>query len=163
MALYIIISIEEFGKVLNYERTILVKANKVREVFVNNNQIGYDFTKMETQETEWFIFEDTELNKKKVLFWAKECERNRYWAAHSFFFCRSYIDYFDKLEKKMKTKQVFLDASKFSFDELVSHNGSDVEPIELPAPPASPVPFPISDELEDINEDSNIDYTKPVV
>ena len=163
MALYIIISVEEFGKVLNYERTILVKANKVREVFVNNNQIGYDFTKMESQETEWFIFEDTELNKKKVSFWAKECERNRYWAADSFFFFRSHIDYFDNLEKKMKTKTVFLDASKISFDEFILHADSDVEPIELPASADSPIPFPVSDELEEMNEGSDIDLSKPVV
>ena len=162
MALYIIISIEEFGTVLNCERTILVKANKVREVFVNDNQIGYDFTKMESQETEWFIFKDTELNRKKVLFWAKECERNRYWAADSFYFFRSHIDYFDNLEKKIKTKKVFLDASENSFDGFKLQFERGGEPVELPAPPASPVPFPISDELE-TNDGSDIDLSKPVV
>lgn len=169
MALYIIISIEEFGKVQNYERTILVKANKVREVFVNNYQIGYDFTKMESKETEWFIFEDTELNKNKVLFWAKECERNRFWAANSFFFFTSYIEYFDNKDKKIKTKKVHLDADSSTFKgslfktEAISfdENGAPIGQSDMQN---SYVILPITAE-QDFNDcsESDIDLSKPIV
>lgn len=164
MALYIIISVEEFGKVQNCEKTFLVKANQVKEIVVNNNPIGYDFTKMESSETEWFIFEKTELNLKKILFWVKQCEDNRFWAADAFGFLQASIEYFDTNDNKVKIKKVFLDGSNNTIECIKFYPESYGETIDLQVPP---IPFPPSGGSEDsermADNNSIIDLSKPVV
>jgi hypothetical protein len=133
MALYIIISIAPFGKVQNADKTILVKANKVKEVYVNNRPLGYDFSKMESKETDWFIFENTELNMNKILFWAKNCERGCFWAVDAFPFFQNKIDYYDENDMAIRKKKVFLDASNNIGDRIVFYPPfQDCDPIGSP-------------------------------
>lgn len=128
---YIIISIESFGKVQNCNKTILVKANKVKPLFLNNNHLGYTFTKEDSDDTDWFIFEDTEMNRKKVHCWAKDCEKGRNWSPSSFPFFESQIEYLDTKEKKMKIKKVFLDGSSNINGRILFYPGNN-ETVELP-------------------------------
>ena len=118
MELHVIISVESFGKVQNAEKTILVKANKVEEVFVNDFPLGYSFSKEESEDTDWFIFEDTEVNRDMIMYWVRNCEKDKFWGGTGYAIFQNVIEYYDVTEKMVKRRRVYL-APTGNFDKMI--------------------------------------------
>lgn len=97
---YVIISIEPFVKVLEFDKTILVKSNKVNPSIVNNNIIGYNYSKEDNEDTRWMVFNNTEQNLQKLLLISKECEQGNFWVPDIMKLRPIWVDYFDLDKKK---------------------------------------------------------------
>lgn len=97
---YVIISIVPFFKVLEFDKTILVKSNKVVPSIVNNNIIGYNYSKEDNENTRWMIFNSTGQNLQILQQAAKECEQGNFWIPDKMKFRSTWVDYFDMDKKK---------------------------------------------------------------
>lgn len=163
MALYFIISVEEFGKVLDAPQTILVKANRVEEKYSNEQFLGYSFSEFESEQTDWFIFRDSEWNMKNIMYVTRQCGKGKFWNADTSNLQE--IDYMDEKTNMLKTKEAFIcDCDcDYGYGKLVLSSYIHGEPIEPFVPPI-PSPSEVSEDVNRITENnSTIDLSKPVV
>lgn len=139
MALYYIISVEPYGKILNADKTILVKANRVEEKYENDLFLGYSFSEFESDLTDWFIFRDSEWNMKNIMYVTKQCGKGKFWDADTS--NQQEINYLDGNNMVM-TKEAFICDCDYDYGYgkpvLCSYlHGEPIEPYVPPVPPVS--------------------------
>ena len=129
MESYVIISIEPFVKVLEFDKTILVKSNKVIPTIVNNNIIGYNYSKEDDEDTRWIVFNGTEQNLQKLLLVAKECEQGNFWIPDRMKLRPTWVDYFDLDKKKDISHKVEVEITGFvaNMTQKDIHSNNSIE------------------------------------
>lgn len=76
---YRIIDIEEIERINNWNRAILVKANKATIKYFNNEPKWFSYTTVEDNTTDWFVFKFSERRLEILLCDARSCDNNELW------------------------------------------------------------------------------------